>query len=48
MDLEDCYRKNFIKKTRVDNGLITSLIEMSKIKENSVKDNPHNLPLFTI
>jgi len=38
MDLESCYRKNFIKKTRADLGLIKSLIEMSKIKENSVKE----------
>jgi len=37
MDLEDCYRKNFIKKTRVDEELIKSLVEMSKIKEDSVK-----------
>jgi uncharacterized protein (UPF0332 family) len=38
MDLDDCYKKNFIKKTRIDKGLIRSLIEMSKIKENSVNN----------
>ncbi|MEK6914742.1 MAG: hypothetical protein AABW83_03770 [Nanoarchaeota archaeon] len=36
MDLEDCYKKNYIKKTRIDKELIRSLIEMSKIKEDSV------------
>ena len=35
MDLDDCHRKGFIKKTRVDNELIKSLIEMSGIKENA-------------
>ena len=38
MDLEDCYGKNFIKKTRIDKELIRSLIEMSKIKEDSVNN----------
>ena len=38
MDLEDCYKKNFIKKTRIDKELIRSLIEMSKIKEDSVNN----------
>ena len=35
MDLDDCRRNGFIKKTRVDNELIKSLIEMSGIKENA-------------
>ncbi|MCK5334037.1 MAG: hypothetical protein KAJ24_05970 [Candidatus Aenigmarchaeota archaeon] len=38
MDLSDCYRKGQIKKTRVDKGLIRSLIEMSGIKESTVKE----------
>jgi uncharacterized protein (UPF0332 family) len=38
MDLDDCYKKNFIKKTRVDKELIKSLIEMSKIKKDSVNN----------
>jgi len=37
MDLNDCFRKKLIKKTRTDNDLIRSLIEMSNIKENAVK-----------
>ncbi len=36
MDLDDCYRKGLIKKTRVDKELIRSLTEMSGIKENAV------------
>ncbi len=36
MDLEDCYKKGFIKKTRINNELIKSLIEMSDIKERTV------------
>ena len=36
MDLEDCYRKKLIKRTRIDPELIESLIEMSKIKEGAV------------
>jgi len=36
MDLNECYKKNFIKKTRIDKELIRSLVEMSKIKEDSV------------
>lgn len=36
MDLDECYRKGLIKKTRIDKELIRSLIEMSGIKENAV------------
>jgi len=36
MDLDECYKRNFIKKTRIDKELVISLIEMSKIKEDSV------------
>ena len=36
MDLDDCFRKGLIKKTRVDVSLIKSLIEMSKIKADVV------------
>ncbi len=37
MDLNECFRKGMIKKTRIDSELIISLIEMSDIKENTVK-----------
>ncbi|MCX6747168.1 MAG: hypothetical protein NTU63_03490 [Candidatus Pacearchaeota archaeon] len=37
MDLDDCYRKNFIRKTKIDKELIKSLLEMSDIKEKTVK-----------
>ena len=36
MDLDDCYRKNYIKKARIDKELIQSLIEMSNIKKSAV------------
>ena len=38
MDLDECYKKGFIRKTNVDKELITSLIEISKIKETVVKE----------
>ena len=37
MDLDDCYKKGFIKRTRIDKELIISLVEMSDIKEETVK-----------
>ena len=37
MDLDDCYKRNFIKKTRKNPELIRSLIEMSNIKESTIK-----------
>ena len=37
MDLNECFRKGLIKKTKIDNELIKSLIEMSGIKETTVK-----------
>jgi uncharacterized protein (UPF0332 family) len=36
MDLDDCIKKGFLKKTRIDKELIRSLIEMSGIKEDAV------------
>jgi len=36
MDLKDCLKKGLIKKTRIDENLINSLIDMSHIKENAV------------
>ena len=36
MDLNECLKKGFIKKTKIDKELVKSLIEMSKIKENAV------------
>ncbi len=49
MDLDDCYRKNFIRKTRIDNELILSLIEMSNVKEltvNSAKIDKVNISAY--
>lgn len=37
MDLEECWRKDLIKKTRINKELIKSLMEMSDIKETTVK-----------
>ncbi len=37
MDLDECFRKALIKKTRIDRELVKSLIEMSGIKEIAVK-----------
>ena len=37
MDINECYKKNLIKKTRVDSERIISLIEMSDIKKTTVK-----------
>ncbi len=37
MDLEECFRKGMIKKTKPDRELALSLIEMSRIKELAVK-----------
>ena len=36
MDLNECYRKGLVKKTKINKELIKSLIEMSDIKENTV------------
>ena len=36
MDLDECFRKGLIKKTRANKELVKSLIEMSEIKEISV------------
>jgi uncharacterized protein (UPF0332 family) len=40
MDIEECFKKGLIKKTEVDENLIKSLIEMSKIKEDAVRKAP--------
>ena len=37
MDLNDCIKKGLVKKTNVNTNLISSLVEMSKIKQNAVK-----------
>ena len=37
MDLDECFRKGLIKKTEINKDLIKSLIEMSNIKEETVK-----------
>jgi hypothetical protein len=49
MDLDDCYRKNFIKKVKINKELLKSLVEMSNIKEstvNSAKINELNVPAY--
>ena len=38
MDLDECYKKEFIKKTKVNTSLISSLIEMSNVNEITVKE----------
>lgn len=37
MDLKECEKKNIIRKTRVDTNLVKSIIEISEIKEETVK-----------
>lgn len=37
MDLDECFRKELIKEVRIDKELVKSLIEMSNIKEITVK-----------
>lgn len=37
MDLDECIRKGFIKKTRVNRELVKSLIEMSDLRETVVR-----------
>jgi uncharacterized protein (UPF0332 family) len=37
MDLGECFQKGLIKKTEIDEELIKSLIEMSDIKEMTVR-----------
>lgn len=37
MELDDCFKKGFIKKTSKNLDLVNSLIEMSDIKEETVK-----------
>ena len=36
MDLDECYKKGFIRKVKPDLELVKSLIEMSDIKEKTV------------
>ena len=38
MDLNECLRKGLIRKTKVDDELVKSLIEMSDIKESTVRN----------
>jgi len=37
MDLNDCYKNNLIKRTKINKELIKSLIEMSNIKEKTIR-----------
>ena len=49
MELDECYKKNLIKKTRVNENLIKSLVEMSEIKKETVlsaKINEKNISAY--
>ena len=49
MDLDECFRKGLVKKTKVNRELIKSLLEMSDIKEKTVgaaKINDFNVSAF--
>lgn len=49
MDLEECFRKGFIKKVKPNRELILSLIEMADIKEEVVKTaklNERNISVY--
>lgn len=49
MDLDECFKKGQIKKTKVNEELIKSLIEMSDIKEytvNTAKLNEKNISAY--
>jgi hypothetical protein len=52
MDLNDCYKKNYIKKTKINKERIKSIIEISEIHEetvNSAELNERNIcTYFTI
>jgi len=38
MDLDDCYKKRLIKRVKINENLIKSLIEMSNVNEKTVKN----------
>lgn len=42
MDLDDCYKKGFIRRVRENRELVKSLIEMSKSKEITVNSSDIN------
>lgn len=42
MGLKDCYKKGLIRKTKISNELIASLVEMSNIKEMTVNTSEIN------
>ncbi|MDD9954230.1 MAG: hypothetical protein OXR66_07910 [Candidatus Woesearchaeota archaeon] len=49
MDVTECKRKGLIKKTKKDSGLIASLVEMSDIKEDAVREvtlTQKNIPAY--
>ena len=49
MDLDECFKQNFIKKTKIDKNLIKSLMEMSDSIEKVVKKadlNEDNISVF--
>jgi len=37
MDLSECFEKGLIKRSKIDEGLVKSLLEMSRIKEMAVR-----------
>lgn len=51
MDLNDCYKKGLIKKTKTNTSLIKSLIEMSNVNEKTVREakiNPINISSYIV
>lgn len=46
MDLEECKNKGIIRPTKIDTNLIKSLIEISNIKEETIKHS--SLTVFSI
>lgn len=49
MDLNECIKKGFVKRTKIDTNLINSLIEMSHVKEytvNSAKIDSRNISAY--
>lgn len=42
MDLDECYKKGFIKKTQINENLIRSLIDMSNANESTVSSSVLN------
>lgn len=37
MDVEECKKKGIIRKTKIDNNLVQSLMQMSNMKEKTIE-----------